>query len=40
MGLKARVKATGKVVEVDECGQTFKNMRMDYMDMRGRKGSV
>ena len=34
--MKARVKATGEIVEVDECGQAFKNMRMDYMDMRGR----
>lgn len=34
--VKARVKATGEIVEVDECGQAFKDMRMDYMDMRGR----
>ena len=36
MGLKARVIATGEIVEVDECGQTFKDMGWDYMDMRGR----
>ena len=34
--MKARVKATGEIVEVTECGQTFKDMRMDYMDMKGR----
>ena len=34
--MKARVKATGEIVEVDECGQTFKGMGWDYMDMRGR----
>lgn len=34
--MKARVKATGEIVEVDECGQAFKDMRMDYMDTRGR----
>ena len=34
--MKARVKATGEIVEVNECGKTFKDMRMDYMDMRGR----
>ena len=34
--MKARVKATGKVVEVNECGQAFKDMRMDYMDTKGR----
>ena len=33
--MKARIKATGEIVEVDECGQAFKDMRMDYMDMRG-----
>lgn len=33
--MKARVKATGKIVEVDECGQIFKNMGMDYMDTNG-----
>ena len=37
MGLKARVKATGAIVEVDECGgQVFKDMGWYYMDMRGR----
>lgn len=34
--MKARVKATGKIVEVNECGQTFKEMGMDYMDTKGR----
>ena len=34
--MKARVKATGELVEVDECGQAFKDMRMDYMDTKGR----
>ena len=34
--MKARVKATGEIVEVDECGQAFKDMRMDYMDTKGR----
>ena len=34
--MKARVKATGEIVEVNECGQAFKDMRMDYMDTRGR----
>ena len=34
--MKARVKATGKIVEVNECGQAFKDMRMDYMDTKGR----
>ena len=34
--MKARVIATGEIVEVDECGQTFKDMGWDYMDMRGR----
>ena len=33
---KARVKATGEIVEVDECGKVFKDMGWDYMDMRGR----
>ena len=34
--MKARVKATGEIVEVNECGQAFKDMRMDYMDTKGR----
>lgn len=35
--MKARVIATGEIVEVDECGgQIFKDMGWDYMDMRGR----
>ena len=34
--MKARVKATGEIVEVNECGQAFKDMGWDYMDMRGR----
>lgn len=33
--MKAR-KATGEIVEVDECGKVFKDMGWDYMDMRGR----
>ena len=36
MGLKARVIATGEIVEVNECGQAFIDMRMDYMDTKGR----
>ena len=34
--MKARVKATGEIVDVNECGQAFKDMRMDYMDTKGR----
>lgn len=34
--MKAIVKATGEIVEVNECGQTFKAMGWDYMDTRGR----
>lgn len=34
--MKARVIATGDIVEVDECGKIFKDMGWDYMDMRGR----
>ena len=33
--MKARVISTGRYVEVDECGQAFKDMGMDYMDTRG-----
>lgn len=34
--MKARIIATEKIVEVDECRKIFKDMGWDYMDMRGR----